>query len=104
MSNHKFRENISDKGLRQFFNERNNTPNKRYKDTDYTRLRNQYFVLLDAYRTEQKRVKKETASAFSKLDRQFKTGKKSFTLNLDYLRERNLMLSQLLKVVLTNSK
>jgi hypothetical protein len=59
MENHKFRENISDKGLRKFFNERNNTPNKRYKDADYTRLRNQYFVLLDAYRAKQKKDKIE---------------------------------------------
>jgi len=100
MSDHKFRENISDKGLRKFFNDRNNTPNKRYKVADYTRLRNQYFKLLDAYRAEQKKVKTETTNAFTRLDRQFKSNKKSFSLDLDYLRERKLSLADIVKRIL----
>lgn len=58
MENHRFRENISDKGLRSFFNEKNHTPNKRYKPDDYTRLRNEYFKLLDKHREDQKRNKR----------------------------------------------
>jgi len=57
---HKFRENISDKSLRQFFNERNQTPTKRYKPADYTKLRQQYHILLDEYR-EQQRLKRNLA-------------------------------------------
>ena len=54
MNSHKFRENISDKSLRKFFNERNNTPNKRYKSNDYARLRQQYYVLLDENKRQQR--------------------------------------------------
>ena len=57
MENHRFRENVSDKSLREFFNTKNNTPNKRYKPEDYNRLRREYNVLLDANRNGQ-RVKK----------------------------------------------
>jgi hypothetical protein len=100
MSQLKFRENISDKGLRKFFNDRNNTPNKRYKEADYTRLRNQYFKLLDAYRAEQKKIKAGITNAFARLDRQFKSNKKSFSLDLDYLRELKLPLADIVKRIL----
>lgn len=58
MDNHRFRENISDKGLRAFFNEKNKTPNKRYKPEDYSRLRKEYYKLLDKYREDRKRDKR----------------------------------------------
>ena len=54
MDDHKFRENISDKGLREYFNIKNNTPNKRYKPEDYTRLRREYHSLMDIHRQQQK--------------------------------------------------
>jgi hypothetical protein len=54
MENHRFRENINDKSLRQYFNQKNNTPNKRYKPDDYERLRRQYHILLDANREQQR--------------------------------------------------
>ena len=54
MENHKFRENASDKTIRNFFNIRNNTPNKRYKPEDYTRLRREYYALMDANKKQQK--------------------------------------------------
>ena len=61
MENHRFRENISDKSLRQFFNTKNNTPNKRYKTDDYIRLRREYHVLLDVNKQRQ-RIKKNTGN------------------------------------------
>ena len=56
---HTFRENISDKRLRQFFNERNQTPNKRYRPAEYAKLRLQYQDLLDKHREQQKKKKNE---------------------------------------------
>lgn len=77
MENHRFRENISDKSLRQYFNQKNSTPNKRYKETDYIKLRREYHTLLDTHRDQQrvnrnkeKREKSKTPRmSISKLDK-----------------------------------
>ena len=53
MENHRFSENISNKRLREYFNIKNNTPNKRYKPDDYVTLRREYHALMDAYRQQQ---------------------------------------------------
>ena len=53
MENHRFSENISNKRLREYFNIKNNTPNKRYKPDDYVRLRREYHALMDAHRQQQ---------------------------------------------------
>lgn len=66
MENHRFRENTSDKRLRQLFNQLDNTPNRRYNTAGYTALRQRYHVMLDAHqnrkvaekKAEKKRLKK----------------------------------------------
>ena len=53
--NHNFRKNISDKGLREFYNNLNNTPNKKYNKNQYEILRNDYLEHLQERKQEQKR-------------------------------------------------
>jgi len=65
MENHRYRENISDKGLRQFFRQLNNTPNKRYTPADYTRLRSQYLAMVDKHKDEQ-RVKRNDSRRYQR--------------------------------------
>lgn len=96
---HRFRENISDKGLREFFNKLNQTPNKRYKADDYARLSKQYFVIKDEYQARQKKIKAEINNRFAKLDREFKK-KGTFDLDLTYLRERDMSVADIVKRIL----
>ena len=66
-----FRENISDKKLRQFFNELNHTPNKRYKVDDYITMRRQYYVMLDEYKKHQKQHKVTVAKENRQIKSEF---------------------------------
>jgi hypothetical protein len=63
MDSHRFRENISDKSLRKLFNEINQTPNKKYRASDYTNLRRKYFILLDEHKNKKKQNRNENAKA-----------------------------------------
>ena len=61
MNQHRFRENISRKALREFFNQRENTPARRYSDEEYNTLYRQYLDLADEHKERQRRKRNEEA-------------------------------------------
>ena len=54
MNQHRFRENISRKALREFFNQRENTNVTRYTDAEHERRFRQYLDLAEAHRNQRK--------------------------------------------------
>jgi len=80
------------------------TKKKKYSEKEkqqvYEQMRDDYNNVVITLQAEQKKNKTEINNSFLKLDRQFKSGKKSFQLNLDYLRERNISITDIVNRVL----
>ena len=80
------------------------TKKKKYSEQEkqkvYELMRNDYNDVVTSLQAQQQQVKKEVNNIFLKLDRKFKSNKKSFALDLDYLRERNLSLADIVKRIL----
>ena len=106
MENHRYRENISDKGLREFFRQLNNTPNKRYTPADYTRLRSQYLKMVDKHkdfkrlkRNENRRNQRRADSFFAALRN---AGEEMFEVENE--KEKSKLIKRFLKKKLTNKR